>query len=196
MNTNTIRCTKCHEPLPYWLYNTSELADCPSCEVPLRVDVFPALFKEHETGQLGENIIVETESSCFYHPPKRAVVPCAQCGRFLCALCDVEFNGRHLCPQCIEVGEKKRKMESLETQRVLYDDIALALAIIPVIFIWPTIITAPMSLFIALRYWKSPLSIIHRTKIRFVIAIVLSGLQITGWIFLFIKLLAKIGFTI
>jgi hypothetical protein len=94
------------------------------------------------------------------------------------------------------VGKKKRKMKSLETQRVLYDDIALALAIIPVIFIWPTIITAPMSIFIALRHWKTPLSIVPRTKIRFIIAMFLSGLQITGWVFLFFKLLAKIGFKI
>jgi hypothetical protein len=182
--------------LPYQLYNTSQVADCPSCGLPLRVDVFPALFKQHGTGQTGENIVVENESSCFYHPKKRAVVPCAACGRFLCALCDIEFNGRHLCPQCLEVGEKKRKMKSLETQRVLYDDIALALAIIPAIFVWPTIITAPMSLFIAIRHWKSPLSIIPRTKVRFIIAMALSCLQITGWMFLFIKLLAKIGLKI
>jgi len=159
----------------------------------VRVDAFPALFQEHEKGQSGENTILENESSCFYHTKKRAVVPCAVCGRFLCALCNIEFNGQHLCPQCLEVGEKKRKMKSLETQRVLYDDIALSLAIIPAIFVWPTLITAPMSLFIAIRHWKTPLSIIPRTKIRFIIAIVLSGLQITGWMFLFIKLLAKLG---
>ena len=196
MNTYPIACTKCNEPLPREVYNTSEMAGCPSCGVSLKVDVFPALFRERETGLLGENIALETESSCFFHPSKRAVVPCAECGRFLCALCDIEFNGRHLCPQCLEVGEKKRKMKILETQRVLYDDIALALAIIPVIFIWPTLITAPLSLFIAIRHWKTPLSIIPRTKIRFIFAMVLSGLQITGWVFLFVKLLAKMGFNI
>jgi hypothetical protein len=136
------------------------------------------------------------EGSYVLSARKRAVVPCSECGRFLCALCDIEFNGRHLCPQCLEVGEKKHKMKSLETQRVLYDEIALTLAIIPVIFIWPTVITAPMSLFIAIRHWRSPLSIIPRTKIRFILAILLSGLQITGWMFLFIKLLSKIGFKI
>jgi hypothetical protein len=196
MHTHPIPCTRCNEPLPYELYNTSALAVCPSCGVSLQVDVFPALFREREQGQSGENIILENESSCFFHPKKRAVVPCAECGRFLCALCDIEFNGRHLCPQCLEVGEKKRKMKSLVTQRVLYDDIALALAIFPVIFIWPTLITAPMSLFIAIRHWRSPLSIIPRTKARFIIAIFLSGLQIFIWIFLFIKLLSKIGFKI
>jgi hypothetical protein len=193
MNTYPILCTKCHVPLPYQLYNTSQLAECPSCGAQVQVDVFTALFQKHEPGQPGENIAFEDESSCFFHPRKRAVIPCAECGRFLCALCDIEFNGRHLCPQCIEVGGKKHRMKSLETQRVLYDEIALALAIIPAIFIWPTIITAPMSLFIAIRHWKSPLSIISRTRIRFIIAMALSGLQITGWSFVFIKLLTKIG---
>lgn len=196
MNTYPISCTKCNKALPREVYNRYEMAECPSCGVSLRVDVFPALFREHETGFLGENIALETESSCFFHPQKRAVVPCAECGRFLCALCDIEFSGRHLCPQCLEVGGKKRTIKSLENQRVLYDDIALALAIIPAIFVWPTIITAPMSLFIAIRHWKTPLSIIPRTKFRFIIAMVLSGLQITGWVFLFVKLLAKMGFKI
>jgi hypothetical protein len=197
MNTYSIPCTKCNKPIPYQLYNTSELVDCPSCSVPLQVEVFPALLKEREKGQSGENIIIENESSCFYHPKKRAVVPCAECGRFLCSLCDIEFNERHLCPQCIEVGKSKRKMKNLETNRVLYDNIALTLAILPIfLFVWPTIITAPISLFVAIRYWRSPLSIIPRTKVRFIMAIGISGLQITGWALLFVKLLAKIGFKI
>lgn len=197
MNTYPITCAKCNKPLPRELYNTPEMAECPSCGVSLRVDVFPALFKEHEQGQTGENIIFDNESSCFYHPRKRAIVPCAVCGRFLCALCDIEFNGRHICSQCLEVGKKKRKMKRLETDRVQYDDIALTLAIFPIfLFVWPTIITAPISLFIAIRYWRSPLSIIPRTKIRFILAVLLSSLQIIGWMFVFIKLLTGIGLKI
>ena len=58
---------------------------------------------------------------------------------------------------------------------------ALALAIYPLIIFYFTIITAPAALFIALRHWNSPSSLIPRTKIRLVVAIVFALLEIAGW---------------
>jgi hypothetical protein len=69
----------------------------------------------------------------------------------------------------------------LENRRVLYDTVALAVATGPMLLIWPTIITAPMSIFLAIRYWKTPLSIVKRTKVRFILAIVFAISQIAGW---------------
>ena len=43
-----------------------------------------------------------------------------------------------------------------------------------------------MALFVAIRYWKAPPSILRRTKIRFVAAIIIALLQIAGWAALFI----------
>jgi hypothetical protein len=107
------------------------------------------------------------------------------CGRFLCALCAVELHGQHLCPNCLETGKEKGKLKSLENHRTLYDAIALRLAIYPMIlfFFWFfTIITAPIALFVAIRYWNAPSSIVPRTKIRSIAAIVLASLQILLWI--------------
>ena len=113
---------------------------------------------------------------------KKAVIPCSACGRFLCALCDVEFNGRHLCPACLETGKRKRKIKNLENHRTLYDTTTLFLAILPMVFcFWVTLLTAPMVLFLVIRYWKAPTSIVPRTKIRFVSAFVIASLQIVGW---------------
>lgn len=99
----------------------------------------------------------------------------------MCALCDCELHRDHYCPACLEVGRKKGKIKSLENQRTLYDSIALSLAVFPVLIFYFTIITAPMALYIAIRYWNAPRSIIHRTKIRYVLAILLASLQIIGW---------------
>lgn len=173
-----ITCTKCKASL---VLNRSGLTKCPSCGVVMRVDIFPALFREQTPGPSGETLLVDNEASCFYHPKKRAVITCAMCGRFLCALCDVELNGRHLCPACLDVGKRKRKIKSLENHRTLYDSIALFLAIVPVLFVWPTIVTAPIVPYMAVRYWKAPTSIIPRTKVRFIIALVLAGLEIIGF---------------
>ncbi|HMK49585.1 MAG TPA: hypothetical protein VK435_06000 [Thermodesulfovibrionales bacterium] len=190
MNIHPIHCPNCRIALPYQMYNTDGPAHCPSCEGQTKVEVFPALYNG-DSVPYGAETLQANEPGCFFHPQKKAVVPCALCGRFLCALCDVEFGGRHVCPLCLAAGKKKKKIRDLETQRVLYDDIALALAIIPIILIWGTIITAPMSLYVAIRHWKSPSSIIPRTKLRFVLAILLSGAQTTGWLFLFGWLISR-----
>ncbi len=183
-------CANCRTPLPMQIFNTGDVEACPSCGTSVRADAFPALLKQTEAGQSGENIVLEMDSGCFFHPQKKAVVSCALCGRFLCGLCDIEFGGRHVCATCLEAGKRKHKIVNLETQRILYDDIALSLAVIPVttvIFFWLTVITAPASLFIAIRHWKTPSSVIARTKARLVAAIIFSSLQIGGWMFLLVK---------
>src|SRR6185312_11526726 len=123
---------------------------------PLKVEVFPALFRKIDAGKSGETIMVEGESSCFYHPQKKAVLPCDGCGRFLCALCDCPLDGRHLCPTCLEAGRTKGKIKSLDNERTLYDSIALALTLYPLIIFYFTLITAPLALFVAVRYWNAP----------------------------------------
>ena len=176
-----IRCTACLGPLRRDIFNTPGLTSCPSCSVLIRADVFPALVREQPEGTSGEVLAIDDEAGCFFHPNKKAVISCDACGRFLCSLCDVEFDDRHLCVSCIETGRKKHKIKNLENHRILYDTTALALAVIPMLFIWPSILTAPLALFTAIYYWNAPTSIIPRTKVRLVAAIVLAGLQIVGW---------------
>ena len=125
------------------------------------------------------------EASCFYHPQKKAVVPCDSCGRFLCALCDVELHDEHLCPNCLESGRKKGNLKHLDKERILYDNIALRVAIYPLIlfFFWfVTIITAPAAIVLSIWYWKRPSSVLPRTKIRFILAILIAFAQIGAWV--------------
>jgi hypothetical protein len=146
----------------------------------MRVDLFPALFRDRVRGPSGDTLMVDDEASCFFHPKKRAVIPCATCGRFLCALCDVELNDQHLCPSCLETGKRKGKIKNLENRRTLYDTITLYLAIVPMLLFWPVFVTAPAVFFMAIKYWRAPMSIIPRTKARFVIALILAGFQMIG----------------
>jgi hypothetical protein len=176
-----VQCPKCRAPLLGEGFNQKDSSPCPACGTPLQVEVFPAFFRKINPGQGGESIVIEGESSCFYHQQKRAVQPCDSCGRFLCTLCDCELHGQHFCPVCLEAGKTKGKIKSLDNQRTLHDSIALALATFPLLIFYFTIITAPMALIVSIRHWKSPQSILRRTKIRFVIAIILSILQLAGW---------------
>jgi hypothetical protein len=180
-----IQCPKCGAGLLDGVFNQPGLAPCRSCGTPLKVEVFPALFRKSTPGQSGQAVLVEGESGCFYHPQKRAVRPCDGCGRFLCALCDCNLNEQHFCPACLETGRSKGKIKSLENQRTRYDSIALALAIFPILIVYLTLITAPMTLFIAIRYWNKPASMVRRTRFRLVLAIGIALLQIAGWIAVF-----------
>src|SRR5215472_15595335 len=113
MNSPLIQCPKCHGWLLEGVFNRQDLAPCPTCRTPVQVEVFPAFFRKTDAGPGAEAVMVEGESSCFYHPQKKAVTPCAACGRFLCALCDCELNGQHFCPACLETGRTKGKIKSL-----------------------------------------------------------------------------------
>jgi len=179
-----IHCTKCQATLSAAWFNTDGFTRCPSCNTPLRIDVYPAYLREKVQGSAGESIIIDSDASCFFHPDKKAVTHCEGCGRFLCALCDVELNGHHLCTDCLKAGKENGKFTSLQNHRTLYDSMALRLAIYPVItiiFFYLTIITAPMAMYMAIRHWNSPMSIVRHTRTRSVFAILISGLQILGW---------------
>ncbi len=189
---NSVTCAKCGATLLGAHFNTSELAPCPACGSPLRVEIFPALFRTIARGASGQS--VETaEASCFYHPQKRAAVACESCGRFLCELCDLHLSGKHLCSNCLQSGKKKGKLRDLERERVLYDNVALGLAVLPILM-WPfTLITAPGALYVSIRHWNSPSSIVpRRAKVRFIVAILLALAQIAGWLtLLYFVLYAK-----
>jgi len=160
---------------------------CLNCGAQLQAYVFPAI-SQVLVGKGGEALLSDTEASCFYHPQKKAAAACETCGRFLCALCDVDFNGKHLCPACIESGKKKGKMTNLENRRMLHDHIALSLALLPMLIYPFTIVTAPAAIYYAIRYWKTPSSILPRTRIRNILAIFIALLQIAAWCFFIYKL--------
>jgi len=183
-----IACPRCRTVQPASFVNTGRPNRCPKCGARVRIDLFNALFQSPATPAAGETVTAEGQAECFYHPGKKAVVACAGCGRLLCALCDVEFDGRHLCLSCLQAGRDKKKIATLENQRPLYDNMALALAFYPMLFLFPTLVTAPAAVFVALRYWGRATSLIPRTHVRSYLALLLAGLQITGWTVFFIGL--------
>jgi len=174
--------------VPEAAWNHEEPARCARCGARLRADVFPAHFVSLEPGAAPESIVVEGDAGCFYHPSKRAVLVCDACGRFLCSLCEVELGGRRLCAGCVEGQRQRGGLDVLETERTLYDRIALSLAVYPLLIFYFTLVTAPAAIYVALRYWRAPGSLVGGTKARFVAAIVISLAQITGWVALGILL--------
>lgn len=185
-----LSCTKCGTALLPDMLNATDASACPKCGSLLRAEVFPAFFNTAPAAA-AEDILADSQAGCFFHPQKKAVVTCGSCGRFLCSLCDIELGGKHVCPSCLEAGKAKRKIRNLETERVLYDGIALSIAILPMLMVFVTVVTAPVSIYYSLRYWRSPMSILPRTRVRFVFAILISVLQLAGWGLLFGNFILK-----
>lgn len=186
----SIACPKCSAPWPVDAAQLGAMNSCPICGANVSVMPFPALLREPAIKvQQPDSILSEGEASCFYHPKKRATVPCGSCGRFLCALCDVQLGGRTLCPSCLEAGRTKGKLSELESNRFLWDTTALVLATVPLLLcLYPSILGAPAALVVAIMGWNKPTSVVPRGRWRLWLAILLSTLQIAGWIVFFIMI--------
>lgn len=180
-----LRCEACGHAAPPGAINSPAGERCPNCHQPLWFFVFSRAFAPAPKSTTGERLFDAQESSCYYHPEKRAASACDHCGRFLCALCDVEMDGAHLCPRCIEQGVD---VSGLATPRefVHYDTIALHLGVWPLIVVFPVmlvipvLVTAPVVLYLVVRHWRTRLSAVPRNRWRFVVAGAFGLLQIAA----------------
>ena len=182
MSAPPLQCPKCRATLLGGVFTRDAWGLCPACKVPLQIEVFPALFRSVAAASPAEDVMMDGEAGCFYHPQKKAVIPCGVCGRFLCALCDCEFNGEHLCPTCLETGRKKGRNNRLTDSRVLYRSQALILAFVPLL------LTAFVALFYALRFRHEPPSLVSPKPWAMTVAVVVALVQIAGFAILIVVL--------
>lgn len=188
---SAFNCANCHAALPESLVNRGETA-CPHCGTVVMVHVFPAMSQPVKPSRVGEPMMVENESSCYSHASKRAEQVCDSCGRFVCALCDLKMGDRHICPACLEKNIEEQSMGTFVSRRVHHDSIALWLTLAPLplltCFWFLAIILAPLmyflggyAIFLGIRHWRTPQSVVKRRRWRFLLAAVLAVLQITVW---------------
>lgn len=154
------------------------MAPCPACNNSIRIAVFPALLRAQERIAAEIFAVSEGEASCYNHVSKRAAVSCNHCGRFLCLLCAIEVSGQNWCPDCLLNAKVKHNLREVQSERTLYDSIALSLATFPFLVIYPAFVTAPLAIFLSIRFWKKPGSLVPRTKIRFILALLFSIAEI------------------
>jgi len=184
VDLNLLECASCRLEVDPRFVNGATPFECGYCGKKIGIYAFPALVRppvETSTASL----VISSESACFYHADKQATVVCDGCGRFLCGLCDVEFDGRHLCSPCLErAHDPGAEKSNAGTRYVYYDTLALVYAILGFLFFIGAIVLGPMALFTVVRRWNHPRSVLPRSKWRFVLAAVLGVGQIAIWIFL------------
>lgn len=176
----TLSCPKCRLALdPASLGGGGEVA-CAACRSGLTVRLFPAFTNPPATVSTASgDLAVEGEAACFFHPEKRAAIMCDRCGRFLCALCDVPFGGKHLCPLCLDAS----KLPELITRRVVWGQVAAALGWMPLLlapvcfpFWFMIFATGPAAIVLAIWKWNAPGSLVFGRRRGLAIAGIVGGL--------------------
>jgi len=158
-----VTCPHCLGDIPA----DSEWQSCPYCQKWLQIRVWPIV--RHNTNAVSA---LSDQATCFFHPDKVFQACCRRCGRFVCALCDLQLGAEHVCPTCFERGRGDSGAEAGKAEwryrDVLYDSIAVTLGW-GWIIIWPTIVAAiPAVIFLHVKYRKAPRSyLIPRSGWRF-----------------------------
>lgn len=161
-----LTCPHCSIDIPA----DPEWQSCPYCQKWLRVSVWPIVR---------QNAIAVTalsdQATCFFHPDKAFQACCNRCGRFVCALCDLQLGAEHICPTCFERGRAGTGTDADKAEwryhDVLYDSIAVTIGWVWILF-WPVIIAAlPAVIILHVKYRKAPRSyLVPRSGWRFWVA--------------------------
>jgi hypothetical protein len=182
-------------PAPPPLSSAVSAPPCPRCKVPLdgieeagegvcgdcatvfQYTLFPAHRRTRPVARAVRSI--EGDATCYFHAQNQAASVCDDCGRYLCAVCEVIEDQSRLCPPCI--ATRRKKVTQKADELVAYDSIALTLAVLPVV-LWPiTLVTAPATLGVVIFGWKKPRSLVRPGAGRFVLAVIVALIEIVVW---------------
>ncbi len=177
-----ISCSKCQTRVAAEAIGGEQPFPCPGCESPLQIWAFPRLLSGVPEGKPAAPVTSDAEATCFFHEGNRAEMPCEACGRYLCAICDLEIDGSHLCPTCVDGDQGMSLPDRLVRERVLWDSVVLSLSILPMLIFYITLFTAPMTLFLGFRHLRTPTSLVRHTRFRLYLGLSIAGLQVVGWL--------------
>lgn len=184
-HSGSMACLGCSHPLPLTEITSPDGALCPRCQTRQRGRTFPVAFAPVSTEEPANAL--DGEAVCFHHSTKRAVVPCDQCGRFLCSLCQFTIGQHHLCPSCI-AAERSRQTGRWVGRRLNLDSVALSAATVPMLGIWTTIAGGPVAIYLGIRALSQPPGPVPRGRSRAIVAIILGAIQVLAWAALLITI--------
>lgn len=166
-----IQCPGCTNDLPTAATQPS-WQSCPYCGKRLQIRSWPLALQNSNAATA-----LSGQATCFFHPDKAFQACCQRCGRFVCALCDLQLGKEHVCPACFERGRSDASAAMGQAEwryrDVLYDSIALTVGWAWILF-WPVIVAAiPAAIYLHVKYRKIPRSyLIPRSGWRFWMAYV------------------------
>lgn len=183
MRKTLLRCNTCNGALGRPSGPGTDTVQCSICGSITQRWCFPALYRV-ATGHTGVPVVEEGQSSCMNHPAKRAETVCDNCGKFLCALCDIDWNGEHLCTDCVQFRRDANHGGALKTEYLHYDTIAVIVAGVAMLGMFFGLggIIALIVPYLAFRYWNTPWRPVPYWKWRMVAAVLLACLVFIAWL--------------
>ena len=165
---------RCSAILPPLIHNKPGYHACPRCRTHLQVSTFPALHRPEAEVSKGEALLVDDESSCFFHESKKASMACEGCGRFICQLCEIELGSKTICPTCLDNQASDSGEGTLKKRLVQYDSLALTVALASVLFWFVSFLTPFIVFYLTFKHWNTKMSMMPRGKWRFIVADIIS----------------------
>lgn len=183
------RCVFCNALLnPVQLAAAGGQVQCQACKRRSTVLAMPSLLENRAAKPPPPPVDppAEGEAACFYSPNRRATKECSHCGVLISDIWAAQWGSKSVCLKCLDHLRAKGQDAHFQTKRILWDNVALIMALVPltVVFWWVSFITAPAAIFTALWHWNSPRSLVPRSRLRLIIALLLGLAQVGGFVFL------------
>ncbi len=186
-------CVKCKKE-----YQISDMGDnsidtiiCHGCGKKNKVVIYDTILKELNQGEKICTVTEDDDANCYKHQKNLAVKSCEHCGAYICSLCDIEVNGKHICPDCFN---NQQNSPSNGKSNFMHAQLAFILSIVQV-FIWYLIPIFSIGIIIySIIFWrkdKNPYS--NSSKIFFVLAILISLIALITITVIFIKIISNGG---
>lgn len=184
-----VPCSACHFPLEVAESGGWEERKCGICQTGQSVLVFPAIRGIAASPVAADATAEEGQATCFFHEGKPAVVPCGNCGRFLCDLCDLQIDKNHVCTLCVQAAREERPSSRAKPKIQVRDRIFLPqnMAVLlafysPATFfgLYLVFLSAPAAIYYSIRYWNHGGGIQRRGQWRFVVSLVMGLIQIAS----------------
>lgn len=184
-----LSCPTCKRRIREADWIDAQSCTCGFCRTYFEGLTFPAATRMRVVPK-PQAVAVADDSTCFFHAQNQAEKVCESCGRFLCSVCAIPFDGATRCPNCI--AAQTTKSPTVIPKRVLWDGLALTVAIVP-LFVWPfTLVSAPLALGLVIYGWNKPGSLVRgRSLWRLIVAGLFSLVQVCAWSYLGLKLLTR-----
>lgn len=161
---------------------TEAVIRCGSCDARIEALSLPAVTPAPAAE--GVPLGVGSGAACFFCEGKAATAVCQSCGRLICGRCQIDWAGATNCLTCVHANRELRDADEYRSRRVLYDNLALSLVlwplVIPVYGVFGLVLTAPVALFLVIRYWNHSRGVVPRGRFRMVAAGVFATLALVA----------------
>ncbi len=179
-------CVKCGHLIPWHEISLTGNTTCRQCGKEQEITLFSAVYRKLIQTLPQAREALPDEATCFYYPEKQAQYVCALSGRFICEDAATDWDGKKVSLEALLRQRDAEQSKSLKTGAILYDDISLALAVLPVLF-WPLTLFTPFAVYyFVFRYARrGPTSIVRKSRWRYLVAFIVATLQLAFWILVF-----------